>query len=154
MASPLAPFVNARILWHAPGVRTSGREGFKVSKGQAYLIQAFLKQGGADNANRLDLPAIGGESRVFSGYVISYAPVDQVIADGFADADISGLTFDTSALLPSGVAHDSRAELYVDGFGEITARFAVITNAYGKDGIGQIITDVLGDRIVLDGGQP
>ena len=44
MSSPLSSFANARILWLAPGSRSSGREGYKLSPGQPHLIEAFIKR--------------------------------------------------------------------------------------------------------------
>ena len=154
MTSPLAQFVNARILWAAAGARSSGRDGFKPTKGQNYLIEAFLKQGRPDNPDRIGLPGIGGEERIFSGYAVSYAPISEAEAADFENLDVEGLaTVDTTGTLPPGLNHDTKAKLSIKGFGLIEVRFAVVSNAYGQEGIGEIIRDVLGDRIVLDGGQ-
>ena len=112
MASPLAAFANARICWTAQGTRTSGRDGFVVTPGQSYLIQAFLKRRNLPSLldDRLNLPAINGAEIEFTGYTISYAPITTEEADSFSTMDISGLTFDTTALLPSGVHLDDEGQ--------------------------------------------
>ena len=77
MTSPLSHLANARILFVAPGARGSGRDGFKVSEGQAYLIQAFLKRRTLPGIldDRLELPAVNGMPLEWAGYTISYAPI-------------------------------------------------------------------------------
>lgn len=154
MASPLASFANARICWTAPGVRTSGRDGFVVTPGQSYLIQAFLKRRGLPGLgdDQLNLPAINGGVIEFTGYTISYAPISNEQAAAFSTLDISTLTFDTSALLPAGVHRDDTGKLYIAGLGVLEAHFLDKAGKFGELGIGEITRGVLGDPLYLTGG--
>lgn len=155
MASPLAPFANARILWTAPGVRSSGLEGYKLQPGQAYLIEAFLKRWNtnAKLLERFNLPAVGGFEAYFGGYVLRYAEVTPEEAEDFVNVDLSGLTWDDSMLLPAGLKRDAAAKLYIPGLNVLDVRFSDKAGQFGTAGIGSIIRGVLGDEIFLDGGQ-
>ncbi len=155
MTSPLAPFVNARIVWTAPGTRTSGRDGFVVTPGQSYLITAFLKRRGLPGLgdNRLGLPAIDGAVVEFTGYTIAFAPIATEETGSFATMDTSGLTFDTSSLLPAGVHRDDNGKLWIAGLGILDIHFSDKAGPFGELGIGEVIRGVLGDPLYLVGGQ-
>lgn len=155
MSSPLTQFANARILFKAPGTRTTGRDGFKVSEGQAYLIQAFLKRRALPEVlnDRLGLPAINGMPLQWQGYVISFAPISSAEADVFDSIDLAGLSFDDSMMLPTEVRRDSKGALYVPGHELIEVRFTDKAGKFGTEGIGGIIRGVLGDSLFLEGGQ-
>ncbi len=155
MSSPLAQFANARILFKAPGARTSGRDGFKVAEGQAYLIQAFLKRRALPGLldDRLGLPAVNGMPLEWQGYVISFAPISSAEADIFDSIDLAGLTFDQSMILPAEVRRDSKGTLHVPGHELIEVRFTDKAGKFGTEGIGGIIRGVLGDSLFLEGGQ-
>ena len=155
MTSPLTQFANARILFKAPGARTSGRDGFKVAEGQAYLIQAFLKRRSTPELldDRLGLPAINGMPLEWAGYVISFAPISSAEADVFDSIDLASLTFDKSMVLPPGVRRDSKGTLFVPGHELIEVRFTDKAGKFGTEGIGGIIRGVLGDSLFLEGGQ-
>lgn len=155
MASPLAPFANARLLWTAKGSRSSGRDGYKVTPGQAYLIQAFLKRESTPYklTKRMQLPAVNGMKAQFAGYSISFAEVTAEQAENFATIDLSTLTFDESMLLPEGVKRDDTAKLFIPGLETLDVRFSDKATVFGDEGIGGIIRGVLGDQIFLEGGQ-
>lgn len=155
MTSPLSQFANARILFVGPGVRGSGRDGFEVSEGQAYLIQAFLKRRSLPGIldDRLGLPAVNGMPLEWAGYAISFAPISSAEADVFDTLDLASLTFDTSALLPAEVRRDSRGKLFIPGLEVIDIRFTDKAGKFGTAGIGSIIQGVLGDPLFLEGGQ-
>ena len=155
MSSPLTQFSNARILFKAPGARTTGRDGFKVTEGQAYLIQAFLKRRALPGLldDRLGLPAVNGMPLQWEGYVISFAPISSAEADVFDSIDLAGLSFDDSMILPTEVRRDSRGTLCVPGHELIEVRFTDKAGKFGTEGIGGIIRGVLGDSLFLEGGQ-
>ena len=154
MTSPLAQFANARILYTAPGARSSGRDGFKVAEGQAYLIQAFLKRRDLPALldDRMRLPAVNGMPIEFEGYVISYALLTPLQADDFDTIDLATLSFDTSAHLPPEVRRDARAKLHIPGMDPMDVRFTDKAGKFGTEGIGGIIRGVLGDPLFLEGG--
>ena len=151
MTSPLAQFENARILWCAPGARTSGREGFTVALGDAYLIRAFLKRKPA-YVDRLGLPAVNGAPLEFQGYCVRYAVLPQAEVPNFATVDLSTLTWNETALLPPGVNKDAKVKMHMPGHNEIEARFSDKDGTYGQEGIGSIVRGILGDAIYLEGG--
>lgn len=155
MASPLRQFENARILWQARGNRSSGRDGFEIAKGDAYLMRAFLKRRATNTmiTDRLSLPAVNGQPLEFKGYCVRFAvlPADQI--DSFTTIDLNTLTWDETALLPPGVKTDDRVKLYMPGYEMIDARFSNKEEGYGQEGIGALIRDVLGDPIYLEGGK-
>ena len=155
MASPLAQFANARILFKASGARTNGRDGFKVAEGQSYLIQAFLKRRSTPGLldDRLGLPAIDGMPLQWQGYVINFAPVSSAESAVFHSIDLTGLTFDESMALPAEVRRDSKGTLHVPGHELIEIRFTDKAGKCGSEGIGGIIRGVLGDSLFLEGGQ-
>lgn len=155
MTSPLAQFANASILWTSGGTRLGGADGYSRTAGQSYLIRAFIKSYEAQKviADRLGLPGIGGEGQLFEGYVVSYAEVTPQEVGSFESLDLSTLTFDETAQRPPNLATGAKAKLYIEGRGKVDATFVEVTNAYGHQGIGGIVRDILGDRIVLDGGQ-
>ena len=154
MASPLSQFENARILWCAPGARTSGRDGFTVTPGDAYLIRAFLKRRAtpAMLTDRLGLPAVNGEPLEFQGYCVRFAVLPASEVPNFSTVDLSTLTWDESALLPAGISKDSRVKMYMSGHNKIDARFSDKDGTYGQEGIGAITRGILGDAIYLEGG--
>lgn len=155
MASPLADFANARILWCAPGTRGTALEGYKMQPGQAYLIQAFLKRRSTPAllADRLELASIDALPAQFSGYAISYAPLAEADVPTFETVDLSTLTWVESGLLPPQVRRDSEAKLYLPGLDKLDVKFKDKTSVFGHEGIGGIIRGVLGDQIFLEGGQ-
>lgn len=155
MASPLSQFENARILWCAPGARTSGREGFTVTPGDAYLIRAFLKRRATSEmlSERLGLPAVNGQPLEFKGYCVRYAVLAESEIPNFSTIDLSTLTWDESALLPPGIKTDSKIKMYMAGHNQIEARFSDKDGSYGQEGIGAITREILGDAIYLVGGQ-
>lgn len=154
MASPLTQFENARILWCAPGARTSGREGFSVAPGDAYLIRAFLKRRATPEmlTERLGLPSVEGQALEFKGYCVRYAVLPESEIPNFSTIDLATLTWDDSALLPPGIKTDSKVKLYVPGLPQIEARFSAKDGSYGQEGIGSIVRGILGDSIYLLGG--
>lgn len=155
MSSPLAQFENARILWLAPGVRTGGRDGFTTTPGDAYLIRAFLKRRASPAllTDRLGLPAVNGEPLEFQGYCIRHSILEASQIPNFQTVDLSALEWDDTALLPNGIKRDAKVKLFMAGLGNVEARFSDKDGSYGREGIGAITREILGDAIYLEGGQ-
>lgn len=154
MTSPLGQFENARILWRAAGTRSSGRDGFAVTQGEAYLIRAFLKRKSTDAmlTDRLGVPAVNGATLEFKGYCVRYAILPPSEVSNFATVDLSTLAWNDSAQLPPGVKSDAKVKIYLPGLNEIEARFSDRGGSYGQEGIGSITREILGDAIYLEGG--
>jgi hypothetical protein len=151
MATPFAPFANARILWQAPGARSSGRDGYALQPGQSYLLVAFLKR--AEQPQVLDLPALAGASIALTGYLVGAAPLEPEQVADWRTIALAGLTVDDSGLRPEGLERNCKGQAEVVGFGEIAVRFASIGTAYGDDGIGALMRLRTGDPLILAGGQ-
>lgn len=154
MTSPLAQFENARILWCSPGVRTSGRDGFAITPGDAYIIRAFLKRRATDTmlTDRLGVPAVNGQPLEFKGYCVRYAVLPAAEVPNFSTVDLSTLTWNETALLPPGVKADTKVKMHMQGHNQIEARFSDKDGSYGQEGIGAITRAILGDAIYLEGG--
>jgi hypothetical protein len=156
MTSPLLPFANARILWAAPGGRTSGREGLKVIAGQAYLMRVFVKRIGMQSRlnDGMGIPALDGAEYPFEGYCCAYTQLDATQAVDWKTIDVQdpGLTWDETGKLPTGIEMDSKASLDFPSAGEIEVRFVMKAGRYGAEGIGLIVSDAVGDQFFLKGG--
>tara|TARA_Y100000287_G_scaffold5600_1_gene4551 strand:+ start:3109 stop:3582 length:474 start_codon:yes stop_codon:yes gene_type:complete len=155
MTSPLSQFENARILWTAPGVRSSGRDGFKVTEGDAYLITAFLKRRSTPDTlnDRLGLPAVGGMPLEFQGYCLRWSQLTSTQKNAWESIDLEGLAFNTSATLPADLPRDARARLSISGLGVMEVQFSDKDGSYGHEGIGAITRGILGDKLYLEAQQ-
>jgi hypothetical protein len=164
MATPFLAYENAAILWEAPGARLGGRDGFRVTSGQAYLIGAFLKREGHPGEvgdrgpGSAFFPGIGGAVSTLSGYVTRYAAVS---AEALADAspwwsldwpDLSAVA-DLSGHAPEGFGRDATGRVYVPGIAEGAATVASVGSDYGSSGIGDLLRDRTGDPIRLHLGE-
>ncbi len=154
--SPLLPFANGRILWYAPGGRTSGRDGLKIVDGQPYLINVFVKRIGIERRleQALDIPALHGAKYPFEGYCVAFAALPPSLVADWKTVPLDDplLTWDYSALLPPGVESDAQALLEFPSAGEITVRFIMKGGRYGFEGIGAIVRANIGDQFYLKGG--
>lgn len=151
MATPLAQFANALILWRAPGTRSGGAQGYRVMPGQAYLLRAFLKR--KTDPKLMELPALGGAEFALAGYVVSFAAIDDSQAGDPWQLDLSSLSFDESGQAPEGFSRASECHCFIDGMGQAEARVAVFGSDFGSAAIGAIIRGNLGDAITLAVGQ-
>lgn len=149
MASPLAQFENARLLWEAPGGRSGPEEGYQVLPGQRWLITAFLKQVTAGNRSAYkDVIDLSIATDVFEGYITGAMPLqdgqDWKTYEYAADS-----SFDTTATRPQGFEPPQTVEMQLGH--RYTPRGELMNTAsrYDDLGIGTIIRDVLGDRLIL-----
>jgi hypothetical protein len=164
MATPFLAYENAAILWEAPGARLGGRDGFRVTSGQAYLIGAFLKREGHPGEvgdrgpGSAFFPGIGGAVSTLSGYVTRYSAVsaeDLAAASpwwGLDWADLSA-TINPSGYAPDGFRRDSTGRVYVPGIAEGAVTVASIGSAFGTSGIGALLRQRTGDPVRLHLGE-
>ena len=151
MATPLATLANARIYWEAPGTRSTGRDGYAVQPGQAYLLRAFLER--KSDPQTLSLPALAGAEFALKGYLINYAPLTTILAPTWETIGPSTLTLVETGLAPTNLRRSEKVQVLINGMGRMDAKVVFIGTAYGNDGIGAIIRDKLGDPILLAAGQ-
>lgn len=149
MATPLSPFINARICYCASGGLSGPESGFKQLPGQSYLITAFLKNKSeryrSSFSGNVDLALT---TDFFEGYIVGFNPIshqeDFETHDFSSDAD-----YDDSGKRPPGFRGPSEIQVKV---GTNATALGQLLNAEGKFddlGIGAIIRDVIGDRLVI-----
>jgi len=163
MPTPFLAYENAAILWEAPGERLTGRDGYGVAPGQAYLIGAFLKRGGdpagvgKSGPGSAEFAGVGGTVSDLRGYVTRCAAIPaEVLAAASAWWLIDWATLEgvnLSGLAPEGFGRDSRGRAYLPGMGEGAATVQALGGAYGTAGIGAMLRATTGDPLTLELGQ-
>lgn len=149
MTSPLAQFNNARLLWQEPGGRSSPQDGFQPLPGQSWLITAFLKQVSAGNRSTYkDVIDLSISTDIYEGYITGSMPM-QAGMDWRTYDFASDSNFDLTATRPIGCEPPGTVELQIGH--RYTKRGELMNTAsrYDDIGIGAIIRDVLGDRLIL-----
>lgn len=147
MTSPLLQFNNARLLWEAPGGRSSAEDGFQVLPGQRWLIAAFLKQS-SKRSEYKDVIDLSIATDVLEGYITGSMPLPAGVNWKTYDF-ASDSTFDSSAKRPPGFEPPHNVEIQM---GHRYSPRGEMLNTAGKFddlGIGEIIRDVLGDRLFM-----
>ena len=147
MTSPLLQFNNARLLWEAPGGRSSAEDGFQILPGQRWLVTAFLKR----NANRQawkDIIDLSVSTDVLDGYItgaMQLGPDDDWQTIDFQNAP----DYDTTAKRPLGFEPPQHVQIRLGH--RYCKRAELLTTAGKFDdlGIGEIIRDVLGDALSI-----
>jgi len=149
MTSPLQPFTNARLLIEVPGARGGPEVGYKRTGGQQIVLELFMKQVSEKERSEFErLERVGAANDVLKGYVISFAD----LPDGadWQTYDLAAGTFDSTGKRPSALTKGLKAVALQFG-SRVTETVEVIEAAGTFDdlGIGQIVRDVLGDRLIL-----
>lgn len=150
MATPLANFANARLLLETPGARGGPETGYQRVPGQLLVLELFMKQGTDTKRSPFESgPAASVATDVLQGYVIAWAEVPDgadwrtlVLADAPA--------YDDSGKRPDALRKGSRPAAVLFGT-RVSESVEVIESASAFDdlGIGQIVRDVIGDRLVI-----
>ena len=150
MTTPLEQFTNARVLWTASGGRGGPETGYQEQPGQQYIIGGFLKQVTANKRARfVDTTSLQISTEVFSGYVTGWAPVpegeDWKTYDYQAAAD-----YDVTGYRPDGMYPPMYVTLLFNGApSEFHGELMDTAGVFFDDGIGQIVRDVIGDRLIV-----
>ena len=147
MTSPLLQFNNARLLWEEPGGRSGAEDGFQILPGRRWLITAFLKQSGKRSEYK-DVIDLSIATDVLEGYCTGSLPLPDG-ADWKTYDFASDSSYDTSAKRPLGFEPPSKVEIQM---GHRYSPRGEMLNTAGKFddlGIGEIIRDVLGDRLFM-----
>lgn len=149
MSSPLEPFTNARLLIEAPGARGGPETGYKRAGGQKIVLTLFMKQVSEKERSDFDgVERVNVASDYLKGYIISFAN----LPDGadWQSYDLSTGTQDTTGKRPDALSKGLKC--IAVQFGSRTTQTVEVVEATGTFddlGIGQIVRDVLGDRLIL-----
>lgn len=149
MATPLAQFENARILWNRPYRRGGPETGFKQLETEDWLVMAFLKQKSRSEISTwAPLHDIKTSTDVLSGYMTGSAKVpegeDWRVWDPRTAED-----WDPTGFRPLGMEPPNPVEVQMGHrYGKV-GQLVDTAGRYDDLGIGQIIRDVLGDRLNL-----
>jgi hypothetical protein len=162
MATPFAPFANARLAWQKPtAALTSLRNGTRPAATTTVVIEAFIEpasdagqKGKASGDSRGESTALGGQSRSLSGYITRWATLPN--GADWLDAGTSW-TWDDTGLRPEGLtagqdelqaALVSIADLPATDRAEIgTLVINQLGSPYGPGGIGLQVTAIAGEQI-------
>lgn len=149
MATPLAAFANARIEWTAPGGRSGPADGYRELPGLKYLVVAFLKletpKYRADHKFMIDTRV---STDIYEGYIVGYTtvPADQ---DAFTWDYANDPNFDATGYRPLGMEPPADIRAEVGGEMMEDGQLLEVRGRFGDAGIGQIIRDVVGDRLSI-----
>ena len=167
MASPLAPYINGRLLVPTNGVVTIGADGrFQETEAVAYLVKLFIKRAqysGVSSgskpvplASQLDgrmMPGASGDQFYYRGYALEWAVVDSNF--DLETSSEAGLTFQQVTTqynwLNTGKACQFR-------FGQDPVMYETkiqrSSGVFGGEGIDEIIySEIGGGEIQLTGGE-
>lgn len=149
MASPLEQFTNARLLYEAPGAQGGPEVGFAYQPGQRYLVLAFLKQKNpAERSNYANLRDMSISTDIYGGYVTGFLPLG--VGDDWETVDVAGRPdLDLTALRPPGLAGGVNVTLLLGDRRSSAAEVMDSESKFGDLGIGAILRDVIGDRLVV-----
>lgn len=161
MASPFATFPNARLAWQRPtSALSSLRNGTRPATTQTVIIEAFVEPaatgpaGVAHQQSGRTGTLQAGQSRGLAGYITRWALLPS--GADWLDAG-SGWTWNDTGLRPDGLTA-SRDELQaalvkIEALPATTrGEIGMLTidqvgSPYGPGGIGEIVTDAIGDYI-------
>lgn len=149
MATPLAQFSNARILWRAPGGRGGAETGYKILPGTPYLITAFLKQvTGNTKTSFKDVIDLRISTEIYSGYITGYVELpdgeDWVTYPVASDPGLDGTGF-----RPDGFKAPDEIDIAFGGRVFPNAEILDAAGVFYDLGIGKIVRDVIGDRLIV-----
>ena len=148
MATPLLQYQNARVLWVAPGGRGGPETGYQVLPGTQYVIGGFLKQVTPNKrANYKDVIDLKISTEVFQGYIVDYAEVPD--GEDWRTYDYkAAATYDETGFRPDGFIAAPDIQIYMSGQ-EFPGRLLDSAGQFFDEGIGQIVRDVIGDRLIV-----
>ena len=166
MASPLAPYINARLLVPGQGTVSLSAGRWVRAASDSYLVKLFVKRtqytGVSSGSKRVPLesqldgemmPGAGGDQFYYRGYALEYATVSSSW-DLSSDSE-SGLTFSEVTTqfswLEPGV--ECKFRFGQDPINPV-ARIQRSSGVFGGEGIDEIIYDEIGGvEIQITGGE-
>lgn len=151
MATPLFEYMNGRLLLATPGERGGPETGYKRSEGQKIVVDLFLKQVSPEKRSVFkQITTASVASDFLQGYIVGFAALpddeDWISYDAQAAED-----YDESGKRPDAMYKGGNVISLL--FGSRTTMDATIVEAsgiYDDSGIGLILRNVLGDRIIIN----
>lgn len=150
MTTPLEQFTNARILWEAPGGRGGPEVGFQELPGQRYVLGGFLKQvTEGKRAKFLDTTSLQISTEIFQGYITGFCPLPG--GEDWRTYDYkSDPSRDVTGFRPDGFHSPTPLSLmFLGGGNEFPGELMDSAGLFFDEGIGQIIREVIGDRLIV-----
>lgn len=149
MATPLAQFENARILWNRPYRRGGPETGFKQLETEDFVVMAFLKQKSRSEISTwAPLHDIKTSTDVLAGYMTGSAKLPE--GEDWRTWDPrTAEDWDPSGFRLQGMEPPQPVQLQMGHrYGKV-GQLVDTAGRYDDLGIGQIIRDVLGDRLTM-----
>lgn len=149
MATPLEQFTNARIYFAAPGGRGGPEDGYQELPGQEYIIGGFLKQvTEKKRGNFKDLVDLRVSTEIFEGYITGFCPLPA--GEDWKTYDYrTDVNYDTTGYRPTGFVAPASAELVMSGQYFASCELLDSAGVFFDEGIGSIVRDVIGDRLIV-----
>ena len=150
MTTPLEQFTNARVLWDAPGGRGGPEVGFQELPGQRYVLGGFLKQVTASKrAQFVDTTSLQISTEIFQGYITGFCPLPE--GEDWRTYDYkSDPNWDITGMRPDNMYPPTPLTLLLSGGGnEFPGELMDSAGVFFDAGIGQIVRDVIGDRLIV-----
>lgn len=150
MATPLAPYANARLLIELPGQRGGPESGYRRSPGQQLVLLAFLKQASAEARSQFQqMTNASVAADLLQGYAVAHAPLPE--GADWLTLDVAAQSgADTSGTRPEQLRKGARlAALRFGSRLSEVAELVEVAGAYDDLGIGAIVRQVIGDRLVI-----
>ena len=149
MTTPLEQFSNARLLFTAPGGRGGPETGFQELPGQQYIVLGFLKQVTANKrADFKDMVDLRISTEIFQGYITGFCPLPEG-EDWKTYAYRTDANYDTTGYRPTGFDAAKQAELVMSGYHFPVCELLDTAGVFFDQGIGGIVRDVIGDRLIV-----
>lgn len=149
MTTPLEQFSNARLLFTAPGGRGGPETGFQELPGQQYIVLGFLKQVTAKyRGDFKDVVDLRISTEIFQGYITGFCPVPEG-EDWRTYAYRADSNYDTTGTRPDGFVPKVDIEILLSGQHFQQAEAIDTAGVFFDEGIGQIVRDVIGDRLIV-----
>lgn len=155
MASPLAPYINSRVLTASEGAVSLVNGRFEASVGDTYLVRCFMKRtqysGVSSGSKKIPLesqldgemmPGASGDQFYYRGYALEYAvvPVDyDPTTDDESLLTFTQVTSQLDILLPN-----REVRFFFGDEKESLSRVQRSTGIFGGQGIDEIIYKEIG----------
>ena len=149
MPTPLNQFTNARLLWTAAGGRGGPETGFEILPGQQMIIGAFLKQVTPNKKDTFkSLMSLDISTDIMEGFITHYCPVPEG-QDWMTYAYRSDPNYDTTGKRPDGFLPVKEIEVLMSGQHFRNAETIDTAGVFFDEGIGTIVREVIGDRLII-----
>ena len=149
MTSPLEFVQNARVLVTRAGSRGDASTGYAVTPGQEILVRAYLKQLSPGKLNSYaEKLSLSVSTDVYEGYITSWAEVPS--GEDWMGWDPTGAaTYNQTGTRPVELRRGEAINFYWSGKESEAAEVIENGSVFGDEGVGAILREKLGDRLIL-----